>query len=89
MFFRRILLGAALLGTLWLPMQPQNARAADARDPEQRLAQIESQVLDRMREISAARVRGDNEAVERLTKQFNGLQEERVKLLRATGRLPR
>lgn len=59
------------------------------RDAEERLSQVEAQALDTMRELSAAQLRGDNDAVERLSREFKQLQGERVRLLRATQRLPR
>jgi hypothetical protein len=93
MSVRRMLLGAALFGALSLALHSPEIRAADTRysqsDPDDRLSQVESQVVDKMRELSAARLRNDDDAVQRLTKEFKELEDEQVKLLRATGKLPR
>lgn len=56
-------------------------------DQAKRLEEVEHAVVEKMDEISAARVRNDSGAVERLTKEFKSLQDERVQLLRATGKL--
>ena len=56
---------------------------------EERLLEVEGQVLDLQRKLSAARRRGEDEKkVEKLGKEFRTLQKERVKLLRATNKLP-
>ncbi len=72
---------------------PQVTAAAQTnywpQDAEERLSQVEPQALDKMRELSAAQLRGDQNAAERLTKELKELQGERFKLLRATQRLPR
>lgn len=72
---------------------PQVTTAAQTnywpQDAEERLSQLEPQALDKMRELSAAQLRGDGAAAEHLTKELKELQGERFKLLRATQRLPR
>ena len=92
MAFRVRVLFAALLPALLLASAP-GLGAQDApywpSDQERRLAQVESQVVEKMDEIATARLRDDNEKVESLTKEFKTLQDERVQLLRATGKLPR
>jgi hypothetical protein len=88
-------LAAALaLSVPVLPAAPPAARADEipAWPSEQasRLEQVESQLLSKQRELAAARRRNDGPAiVERLSKEFKTLQDERVELLRATRQFPR
>ena len=92
MAFRARVLFAALLPALLLACPPGlGAQQVPywPSDQERRLAQVESQVVEKMDEIATARLRDDNEKAESLTKEFKTLQDERVQLLRATGKLPR
>ena len=54
----------------------------------QRLSQLESDLLETQRQLAAARRELNASAVEKLSKEFKDLQDERVQLLRATGALP-
>ncbi len=83
-----VLASAALLFAL-LQMTTAAQTNNWPQDAEERLSQVEPQALDKMRELSAAQLRGDHDAVGRLTKELKELQDERFKLLRATQRLPR
>jgi len=55
---------------------------------EDRLNQVESEVIEVQRQLAVARRNQDADAVEKLSKQFKELQDERAKILRATGALP-
>ena len=55
----------------------------------QRLSQLESDLLETQRRLAAARREQNTSAVEKLSKEFKELQDERVQLLRTTGALPR
>ncbi len=56
----RLLVYTAFFGTFLLAVRLPEGRAADGGDrppdPEVRLSQVESQVVEKMREISAARL---------------------------------
>ncbi len=71
---------------------PGTARAEDVpywpSDQERRLADLDAQVLDTMRALSAARLRNEPQEVERLSKEYKTIQDERTALLRAQGKLP-
>ena len=54
---------------------------------EQRLDEVDSQVISMQRKLRAARHGGDAKAVKELESAFKELQQERGQLLRATGRL--
>ena len=89
---RRLVLCSAVVAALLLSTQPRTSGAADVpywpSDCQKRLSEVDAEVLEKMRDLSAARLRNDDAAVASLSKQFKELQEERVKLLRATGQLP-
>ncbi len=55
---------------------------------EQRLKEVDAQVLDVQRQRFRALFGQDHEAAERLDKQFKELQKERRALLRVTERTP-
>jgi hypothetical protein len=83
------------LFTLWvLTGSPivSAARAEDVpywpSDQERRLSELDAQVLDTMRALSAARLRNESQEVDRLSKEFKTIQDERTTLLRAQGKLP-
>ena len=84
---------SVMFGALLIVSQPVRGRADDVpywpADQERRLAELDKQVVQKMDEISAARVRGEQAKVESLSKEYKNIQDERVKLLRATGQLPR
>jgi uncharacterized membrane protein (DUF106 family) len=46
-------------------------------DPREQLNKLDDKVLEKQRELFAARQRGDQKAVKRLTKEFNQIQKER------------
>jgi hypothetical protein len=91
MVFRRFVVVAALsmiaLGTNAAPVRAPDLPAPPF-EQQTRLRELEGQVVDKQRELSAARIRNDDKEVERLGKEFKTLQDERLELLRATGRLP-
>lgn len=55
---------------------------------EERLEVVESQLLDVQRELFAAKMTNDEAKREKLEKRKKELEEEEVKLLRATGQFP-
>jgi len=57
-------------------------------DQERRLSELDAQVLDTMRALSAARLRNEPQEIERLSKEYKTIQDERTALLRAQGKLP-
>jgi len=57
-------------------------------EQEQRLQQIDSQLLDVQQKLHAARQKGDAGEIERLSNEFKDRQAEHLSLLRATGQLP-
>lgn len=57
-------------------------------EQEERLRQVEHELLDVQRDLAAARLNNDEKQAEELSKQYKEIQEERVKLMRATGQLP-
>lgn len=87
----RLMLWGALVFVLAGPARL--ARAADdipywPSEQEERLRQVEHDLLDVQRDLAAARFNNDEKQVEKLSKQYKEIQDERVKLMRATGQLP-
>jgi cob(I)alamin adenosyltransferase len=87
----RLILWGALVFVLSGPARL--SRAADdipywPSDQEERLRQVEHDLLDVQRDLAAARLNNDEKQVEKLSKQYKKIQDERVKLMRTNGQLP-
>lgn len=76
------LIASGLVGTT--PVLAQNQLPVD---PRQEMDRLDEQVLGKQRELFAARQRQDDAAVERLTKEFKEIQEQRAKTLKAARHL--
>jgi cob(I)alamin adenosyltransferase len=58
-------------------------------EQQQRLREVEHDLLDVQRQLAAARLNNkDEKQVEKLSKRYSEIQDERVKLMRALGDLP-
>ena len=86
---RCLLLAAGMLLVL---LSPRIALAQDVptwpSEQEQRLKEVDTQLLDVQRQRFAALFGKDKESTKQLEQKFSELQKERRQLLRATGRLP-
>lgn len=87
----RLMLWGALVFVLTAPARL--TRAADdipywPSEQQERLRQVEHNLLDVQRDLAAARFNNDEKQVEKLSKQYKEIQDERVKLMRATGQFP-
>jgi len=87
----RLVLWGALVFVLIGPARL--TRAADdipywPSEQRERLRQVEHDLLDVQRDLATARLNNDEKRVEKLSKQYKEIQDERVKLMRATGEFP-
>lgn len=57
-------------------------------EQEQRLDELDKQLLDTMQKLFTAKYHDETAAVEKLTREYEAQQKERLELLRATGQLP-
>jgi cob(I)alamin adenosyltransferase len=57
-------------------------------EQEERLREVEHDVLDVQSKLATARLTHDDSEAKKLSEQFKKLEDERVQLLRATGKLP-
>ncbi len=85
---RLLLAGCVLLLSAVARAAPAGEVPAWPTEREQRLKDLDAQLLDVQRQRFAAVFGTDKDAVKRWDKQFAELQNERRQLLRATGRLP-
>jgi len=77
------LVGCALLLAVLAFNTPSGAEVLDAPvDPRDRLNELDDAVVAKQRELFGARKRGDQAALERVTKEFEEIQKQRREILK-------
>ncbi len=81
-----------VLATLLLALTTSSPVAAQVafevpEDPRERLTDLDEAVLAKQRALFAARQRGDQQAVEKLSKEFDEIQRQRSEILKRAHQL--
>jgi uncharacterized membrane protein (DUF106 family) len=77
------LVGCALLLVVLAFNTPSGAEVLEAPvDPRERLNELDDAVVAKQRELFGARKRGDQAALERVTKEFEEIQKQRREVLK-------
>lgn len=84
--FRRLALFIGLVAALAAPLGVCAQESPQTKE-EKQLDQLGESVLDVQEQLYVARQQNDEKEIKRLEKKFKKLQDERIRLLRATWQL--